>query len=206
MPNDRIALKIAGLSISPLSSGAYALILAEIDGPMKIPVIITRADAQAIALRLEQIASARPNVYDLFASFGQAFGAYLESVFIYKFEEGVFFSEVTFTDGDRTVRFEARTSDALNIALRTHSPIYTTREIIEATGFILDELDAPADKNDEPEASPEQSVATVVAGLREKLARCIEDEDYEEAARLTSLINRLTDDSGSANTEPEQTE
>lgn len=201
MPDDRIALKIAGLSISPLRSGAYALILAEIDGPMKIPVIITRSDAQAIALMLEKIASPRPNVYDLFASFAHAFGCRPESVFIYKFEEGVFYSEMTFTDGDSSAKFEVRTSDALNIALRTRTPIYTTREIVEATGFILDELDTPADSGAK-EPAPGENTASVVEGLRERLARCIEEEDYEEAARISDLINRLTDGSDSAPSQP----
>ena len=86
--------------------------------------------------------------HDLFVSFAHAFGVKLKEVFIYKFEDGIFSSELTFTDGDRTIVLDSRTSDAIGIALRTKSPIYTTKDILDETGFILEETEANRWLND----------------------------------------------------------
>ena len=135
---DRISLHVLGLSYSQLQSGAYALILAEDRGPRRIPVIIGAAEAQSIAITLEGIRTPRPLTHDLFVSFAHAFGVKLKEVFIYRFEDGIFSSELTFGDGTRSVQIDARTSDAIALALRTHTPIFTTRSIIEQTGFVID--------------------------------------------------------------------
>lgn len=136
--DDRISLYVLGLSYSQLQSGAYALILAESEGPRRIPVVIGAAEAQSIAISLEAIRTPRPLTHDLFVSFAHAFGVKLSQVFIYRFEDGIFSSELTFSDGKRTVTIDARTSDAIAIALRAHAPIYTTADILERTGFIID--------------------------------------------------------------------
>lgn len=96
---DRISLHVLGLSYSQLQSGAYALILAEDRGPRRIPVIIGAAEAQSIAITLEGIRTPRPLTHDLFVSFAHAFGVKLREVFIYRFEDGIFSSELTFGDG-----------------------------------------------------------------------------------------------------------
>ena len=142
-----------GLSYSQLQSGAYALILAEERGPRRIPVIIGAAEAQSIAITLENIRTPRPLTHDLFVSFAHAFGVKLKEVFIYRFEDGIFSSELTFSDGSRTVQIDARTSDAIALALRTHTPIFTTRQIIEKTGFIIDEEELKRDSDDTVEDS-----------------------------------------------------
>lgn len=129
--NQRIRLKVLGISYSQIQSGAYALILAQVDGPYRIPVVIGASEAQSIAIRLESIIPPRPMTHDLFVSFAHAFGVKLKEVFIYKFEDGIFSSELTFTDGERTIVLDSRTSDAIGIALRTKSPIYTTKEILD---------------------------------------------------------------------------
>lgn len=116
--DDRIKLKVLGLSYNQLQSGAFALLLAQEDGPYRIPVVIGAAEAQSIAIRLESITPSRPLTHDLFMSFAQAFGVRLREVFIYKFEDGIFSSELTFDDGERQVVLDARTSDAIAIALR----------------------------------------------------------------------------------------
>ncbi|MCH5318243.1 MAG: bifunctional nuclease family protein [Paramuribaculum sp.] len=135
---ERIRLKVLGISYSQLQTGAYALILAQVDGPYRIPVLIGSAEAQSIALRMESVTPPRPMTHDLFVSFAHAFGVKLKEVFIYKFEDGIFSSELTFSDGDRTVIIDSRTSDAIAIAMRTGAPIYTTPEIIDETGFIME--------------------------------------------------------------------
>ncbi len=101
MDNDnRIQLKVLGISYSQIQTGAYALILAQIDGPYRIPVVIGATEAQSIAIRMENIIPPRPMTHDLFVSFAHAFGVKLKEVFIYKFEDGIFSSELTFSDGD----------------------------------------------------------------------------------------------------------
>ena len=137
--DDRIKLKVLGLSYNQLQSGAFALLLAQEDGPYRIPVVIGAAEAQSIAIRLESITPSRPLTHDLFMSFAQAFGVRLREVFIYKFEDGIFSSELTFDDGERQVVLDARTSDAIAIALRCRAPIWTTRAILEETGFIIED-------------------------------------------------------------------
>ena len=145
---DKIRIHVMGLSYSQLQSGAYALILAEDVGPRRIPVIIGASEAQSIAIVLEGIHTPRPLTHDLFVSFAHAFGVKLKEVYIYRFEDGIFSSELTFSDGDRTVSLDARTSDAISIALRTHTPIYTSEEILEKAGFIIDEEVLRRDSDD----------------------------------------------------------
>lgn len=211
---DRISLHVLGLSYSQLQSGAYALILAEDHGPRRIPVIIGAAEAQSIAITLEGIRTPRPLTHDLFVSFAHAFGVKLKEVFIYRFEDGIFSSELTFSDGSRTAQIDARTSDAIALALRTHTAIFTTRAIIEQTGFVIDEEelrrdhdeeneswnldDAIADDDDEGRtyadrddyhAEPRPENFTIEE-LERTLSALIDSEDYEEAARISEILNR----------------
>lgn len=185
--NDKVQLKIMGISYSQLQSGAYALILAEVDGPYRIPVVIGAAEAQSIAIRLEHIVPPRPMTHDLFVSFAHAFGVRLDNVYIYRFEDGIFYSELTFTDGERTIVIDARTSDAIGIALRTKAPIYTTREIVDETGFIMEEVTIDSNESGE-QAETVEDPAEKLAKLEERLAQCIADELYEEAAKVSEQI------------------
>lgn len=189
MNNDKVKLKVLGLSYSQIQSGAYALILAQVDGPYRIPVVIGAAEAQSIAIKLENIIPPRPMTHDLFESFTQAFGIRLQKVFIYKFEDGIFSSEMTFTDGERQVTLDSRTSDAIAIAMRTKAPIYTTRDILLEAGFIIEsEHDIPdADISDELAQPKLENYA--IEELEATLAKLIENEEYEEAARVRNIIN-----------------
>lgn len=198
--NDRIKLRVLGISYSQIQSGAYALILAQVDGPHRIPVVIGAAEAQSIALRMESITPARPMTHDLFVSFAHAFGVKLCEVFIYKFEDGIFSSELTFTDGDRQVRIDSRTSDAIAIAMRTNAPIYTTREILDETGFIMDEQisdhesednDDDCDNNDSSDYNNEPRLENyTIEELERTLNKLIDSEAYEEAAKVSEILKR----------------
>ena len=203
--NDRIKLRIMGISYSQLQSGAYALLLSEENGPHKIPIVIGSAEAQSIAIKMEGIIPPRPLTHDLFVSFAHAFGVKLTEVFIYKFEDGIFYSELTFSDGERTVQLDARTSDAIAIAMRTHTPIYTTPEVVTETGFIIDEkeLDDDADaarqdggEDDEIEMRGADYLAEpklenyAIEELERTLRQLIDDENYEEAARVNEILQR----------------
>ena len=192
--DDRIKLKVLGLSYNQLQSGAFALLLAQEDGPYRIPVVIGAAEAQSIAIRLESITPSRPLTRDLFMSFAQAFGVRLREVFIYKFEDGIFSSELTFDDGERQVVLDARTSDAIAIALRCRAPIWTTRAILEETGFIIED-DPTAEPSAERQPSPEVTAEPnpenfAVEELEKLLAKLIDDEDYEQAARISEILKR----------------
>lgn len=183
MSTNRIRLKVLGMSTGEITPGAYALILAEVNGPVRIPVVIAEAEARSIAARMEHITLPRPRIHDLFASFAHAFGIAMVEVFIYKFEDGIFHSEITFTDGERRVSFDARTSDAVAIAMRTSAPIYTTPEVLHECGFVMQE--EPAEPS-QPEAPREQTVEEL-----EKLRdEAVASENYEEASRLTEIINQ----------------
>ena len=117
--DDRVKLKVMGITYSQIQNGAYALVLAEENGDRRIPIIIGTAEAQSIAIRLEHLTPPRPMTHDLFASFAQGFGIRLREVFVYHYEDGVFSSELLFDDGTRQIRIDSRTSDAIAIALRT---------------------------------------------------------------------------------------
>lgn len=188
----KIQLNVIGISYSQIQSGAYALILGEVDGPYRIPVVIGGAEAQSIAIRLEKIIPPRPMTHDLFVSFAHAFGVKLDNIFIYKFEDGIFYSELTFTDGERTVVLDGRTSDAIGIALRAKAPIYTTPEILEDTGFVMEEVDTSgSEREQETHAEDAASKSKKLHELESKLQDCIADEKYEEAAKISAEIDNL---------------
>lgn len=199
---DRIKLTVLGISYSQIQTGAYALILAQADGPYRIPVVIGAAEAQAIALRMESITPPRPMTHDLFVSFAHAFGVKLKEVFIYRFADGIFSSELTFTDGERQVKIDSRTSDAIAIAMRTGAPIYTTPEILDETGFIMEvqgENDEAA--TDEEETSDVQAAEPklenyAIEELERTLARLIREEQYEEAAKVSAILKKKKEERG----------
>lgn len=193
MESDRIALKVLGISYSQTQSGAYALILAQIGGPIRIPVVIGAAEAQAIAMKMEGITPPRPMTHDLMANFCRVFGIGLREVFIYKFEDGIFYSEMTFSDTEREVSLDARTSDAIALAMRTGAPVYTTRAIMEETGFVMEQTDPDADDSDDGHSSGMRMPSLEsysVEELEKTLARHIEREEYEEAARVSEILKR----------------
>lgn len=186
-----IPLRVMGLSYNQLQNGAYALLLAQIDGPYRIPVVIGAPEAQSIAIALEGIITPRPLTHDLFSTFAQAFGVQLTQVFIYRFEDGIFSSELTFADDARTITLDARTSDAIALAIRTHAPIFTTPGIVEETGFIIDDPDDADDASMQAAAEPPREPS--VEEMERNLQRLIENEEYEEAARLSKLIQQRKD-------------
>lgn len=204
----RVKLKVLGISYSQIQTGAYALILAQVNGPYRIPVVIGAAEAQSIALRMESITPPRPMTHDLFVSFAHAFGVKLKKVFIYKFEDGIFSSELTFSDGDRTVVIDSRTSDAIAIAMRTSAPIYTTPEIVEETGFVMEVQNTEEDTDEHSNAEENDIVVEEtdtdlenndryheprleqysIEELERTLKKLIDTEQYEQAAKVSEIL------------------
>ena len=198
----RIKLRVQGLTNSQIQSGAYALILAEEDGVRRIPIIVGTSEAQSIAIALERITPPRPLTHDLFATFAQAFGVRLCEVFIYKFEDGVFYSELLFEDGIKQIRLDSRTSDAIAIALRVKCGIYTTPEIVRECGVVLENSAEEKDKDDdsilalEPEEIHDETKLKKwlslldVDELSDRLDEAIADENYEYAKMYKDEIRR----------------
>lgn len=206
---NRVKLSVMGISYSPMQNGAFALLLAvEGDSKIRIPVVIGGAEAQSIAIRLERVRPPRPLTHDLFCSFAHAFGVKLIDVFIYKFEDGIYSSELTFSDGNRTICLDARTSDAIAIAMRADAPIYTTQAIVDETGIELEEVEVDSDRLHPEEVSADVNTddtdditedfigddsdlsELTIDELQEKLAECIESENYEMAARISEVIKQ----------------
>ena len=189
---ERIRLEVLGISYSQIQSGAYALILAQVNGPIRIPVVIGASEAQSIAIKMEGIKPPRPLTHDLFTSFAHAFGVKLLEVYIYKFENGIFSSELTFSDGERQIVIDSRTSDAIAIAMRTGSPIYTTRTILEETGFVMETQDTGGDEQQqEPESDKPQEPKIenyTIEELERTLAKLIDNDQFEEAAKVSEIL------------------
>lgn len=200
----KIKLRVQGLTNSQIQSGAYALILAEEDGARRIPIIVGTSEAQSIAIALEHITPPRPLTHDLFVTFAQAFGIQLREVFIYKFEDGVFYSELLFDDGITQIRLDSRTSDAIAIALRVKCDIYTTDQIVTECGVVLEETSSMGDKDDEEYALLDKEPEDIEdeeelkkwlslldeEELTERLDEAVSDENYEYAKMYKDEIRR----------------
>ncbi len=134
--DNKVELTVQGVMNSRVQSNAYALILKD-DGPRRLPVIIGLPEAQSIAVALEGMLTTRPMTHDLIVGMTHAFHLRLKEVFIYRFEDGVFFSELVFVDDeDKEVRIDSRTSDAVALALRLKCPIYTFESLMQRCAIV----------------------------------------------------------------------
>lgn len=194
MDNDqRVQLRVLGISYTQLQMGAFALIMAQVNGPYRIPIMIGEAEAKSITIAFEGIDPPRPLTHDLLLSILNEMDAQLVEVFIYKFDNGVFSSELTISTEGRTFTVDSRTSDAVALAVRTSAPIWTTPEIISEAGFIINastsRMQRPDAQQDDPaDDAPQQKSADSLEQLEQLLKKMVEDENYEEAARITKII------------------
>ena len=194
----KIVLDIIGLSYSQTQSGAYALVLGEQEGKRRLPIIIGGFEAQAIAIALENMTPSRPLTHDLFKSFSDSFNVELKEVIIYNLLEGIFYSKLICQMGKEEVEIDARTSDAIALAVRFKCPVYTYENILSKAGVILDdESEKPAGKSGKKKSSKKKkSDEEVIADssvdeLKELLNSAIEKENYELASRIRDeLKNR----------------
>jgi bifunctional DNase/RNase len=190
----RIKLKVLGISYSQTQSGAYALVLIEEDGERRIPIIIGGFEAQSIVIKLENLDPPRPLTHDLFKSFADSFNISIAEVFIFKLEEGVFFSKLLCTNGDKEFTIDSRTSDAVALALRFNCPIFITEEILEKAGITVSPAgsDTPGIKDDESVFEPE--ITKYGSFSDEELYKMIDEsvksEDYERAAAVRDEIEK----------------
>jgi len=201
---DKIKLEILGLSSSQSQSGSFALVLGEVEGTRRLPIIIGMFEAQAIAIEIEKIIPNRPMTHDLFKSFAHSFDYKVEEIVISDLKEGVFFAKIVCNNGSQKVEIDARPSDAIAIGLRFDSPIYTHESILAEAGIVLtDETeDDIADlkselktQHQEPKSSSKTSSKDdlknlSVDKLNDLLAKAIEKEDYERAAKIRDELSR----------------
>jgi len=201
---EKIKLNVLGVSYSQTQTGAYALILTEEEGNRRIPIIIGGFEAQAIAIQLEGLNPPRPLTHDLFHNFAVAFNINLSEIQIYKLFEGVFYSKLICNDGNREIAVDARTSDAIALALRFKCPIYTSETIINQAGVILDENQNQDEEfGQEDIYSGENSINEPGQELKElspqelkaMLDEAISKENYERASVIRDEINNRKKDS-----------
>lgn len=204
-------MEILGLSTSPSSGGAYALILNESNSNRRLPIIIGTFEAQAIAMELEHIKSPRPMTHDLMRNIMQSFDAVVKYVYINDLKNGTFYATIAYDYEGHEAHQDARPSDAIALAIRFNAPIYAARKVMQEAGIVSDEeneddLSAPLDASSGSTASQGEASDTAPAGrrssaaaspetqlqkLESRLNKAIEAEDYEKAAQIRDEIEKL---------------
>ena len=187
---DKIKLEIVGLSYSQTQSGAYALVLSESGGKRRLPIIIGGFEAQAIAIELEKMVPTRPLTHDLFKTFAAAFAIKVREVVIYNLQEGIFYAKLVCERDGQISDIDARTSDAIALAVRFDCPIYTFESILASAGILSDEF---LDEDPDEEFSEENEFQRMsLDELETAIQEAIENEDYERASLLRDEINKRT--------------
>jgi bifunctional DNase/RNase len=200
---EKVQLVVLGLSATPASNNAYALILKEVDGDRRLPIIIGAFEAQAIALEMEGVEPPRPMTHDLLKTLIDQFDATLNEVYINDMVDGTFYAKLVFD----TLGFEldARPSDAIAIAVRCNSPIFVNSDILDETGLspnsddsqssnqFDDEDDLQMLKKDTKSGSRESKPKNKIEMIQLELEKAIKDENYEKAASLRDELKKITD-------------
>lgn len=191
---EKIRLEIIGMSYSQSQSGAYALILGEHGGVRRLPIIIGGFEAQAIAVELEKMKPSRPLTHDLFKNFAEHYNVFIKEVLIDKFMEGVFFAKLICMQGDTVSEIDARTSDAVALAIRFRCPIYTFENIMSEAGIVMEDK-AEELQDQEEESKPDESTSgpydtNTLEELEEMLQKAVEKEEYEKASQIRDEINK----------------
>ncbi|MBD1397664.1 bifunctional nuclease family protein [Pontibacter sp. JH31] len=196
----KIQLEILGLSSSQSQTGSFALVLGERDGNRRLPIIIGMFEAQSIAIQIEKINPNRPLTHDLFKTFAEQVSVNITEILISDLKEGVFYSKIMCTDGDKDFELDARPSDAIAIGLRFGVPIYTVESVLSEAGIILSDLEEEDEDAEEmavksstsssASSSKEPLNQTSVEDLNKMLNEALEKEDYERAAKIRDELNK----------------
>lgn len=193
----KIELEIVALSHSITQTHSYAVVLGEVNGLRRLPIVIGGFEAQAIAVALENMHPSRPLTHDLMKNFMNAFGVELQEIIINDLQEGIFYSKlVCYTDND-TVEIDSRTSDALALAVRFGCPIFTYDNILESAGIALEEGTAAKSKMEavgmeEPASSSDRSDLSSlnIEELNNLLNEVLEQEDYIRAIAIRDELKK----------------
>jgi bifunctional DNase/RNase len=196
----KIELEIVALSHSITQTHSYAVVLGEVNGLRRLPIVIGGFEAQAIAVALERMQPSRPLTHDLFANFMATFAIELTEVIIYKLEEGIFFAKLICQNAGESVEIDSRTSDALALAVRANCHIYTYENILETAGLYLDSTEGQTDPDTKTPVTP--TGGSKVTGVVDKdlkkmsldelntlLQQVLDQEDYVRAITIRDEIN-----------------
>ena len=199
-----IELKIQGISYNDNTSGAFALILDELNGNRKLPIVIGGFEAQAIAIALEKkIKTSRPLTHELFKSFADKFEIKLNHVIIHKLIDGVFFSNIVCEKKNKIIKIDSRTSDAIALSLRFSAPIFVNKKVLDEAGFEDDERYSEeikltddsffetykTDSADDNISKSKDLKKISTNKIKKMLEKSIQNEDYELAAKLRDELN-----------------
>jgi len=190
---EKVQVDILGLSTSPSSGGAYALILKEVNGNRRLPIIIGAFEAQSIALEMEGIKPPRPLTHDLMKNIIDTFGVSLQDVFINELRDGTFYAKITIEGVSDSQEVDSRPSDAIALAVRYGVPIFVSDEVLKEAGIAAEaeeEEQGDTPKVDQPAAMKKH--ASKLEQLQTSLKEAIEKEEYEKAAKLRDDIRKLT--------------
>lgn len=191
----KIQCEILGLSSSPSTGGAYAILLKEIEGSRRLPIIIGAFEAQAIALEIEGIKPPRPLTHDLLKQIIDNLGGSVLEVIISELRENTFYAKIILDVSGLTNEIDARPSDAIALSVRTQTPIFVAESVLELAGFIPTD-DSEKNASIRSEVSDDQSIPkskeAKIASLQNKLRQALESEEYERAAKIRDDIKKLT--------------
>ena len=189
----KIDLEILDIALSGSSSGAYALVLGEVKGKRKLPIVIGGAEAQSIAIELENMRPSRPLTHDLLKNTLSAFGMEVTEVLIHKMVEGIFYAQLTVTDGIREEHIDSRSSDAVAVAVRFGCPIRCSQQVMEEAGVDLEgnEGEFMAEETEVKPRPGKKKKEVTIEELQKQLDEAIATENYELASELKKRIDDL---------------
>jgi bifunctional DNase/RNase len=187
---EKIQVDILGLSTSPASGGAYALILREMGGNRRLPIIIGAFEAQSIALEMEGIKPPRPLTHDLMKTIIDRMGVSLSEVIVHELRDGTFYAKISLDSQE----IDSRPSDAIALAVRYSVPIYVSEKVMEEASFVPESEGEEGEKLSSPaqEKKPANPRMSKLESLNVQLKEAIEKEEYEKAARLRDEIRKLS--------------
>jgi uncharacterized protein len=192
-----IELEILGLTSNHSQSGSFTLVMGEVGGTRRLPIVIGMFEAQAIAIEIEKIIPNRPMTHDLFKSFATNFNFKIDHILISDMREGVFYAKIICRNGSKTIEIDSRPSDAIAIAVRFDSPVFCVSKVMEEAG--LESNDEEERKQEDTKAASRKSSSSKGSDalkdfsldkLNQMLEKAIHDEDYERAARIRDEINK----------------
>ena len=185
----KIDLEILDIALSGSSSGAYALVLGEVKGKRKLPIVIGGAEAQSIAIELENMRPSRPLTHDLMKNTMTAFGMEVTEVLIHKMVEGIFYAQLTVSDGIREEQIDSRSSDAVAVAVRFGCPIRCSQQVMDEAGVDLDGSESQVQGEEDAALEVTESREESLEDLQRQLDEAIATENYELASELKKRID-----------------
>ena len=195
----KVQVEILGLSASPSAGGAYALLLKEVFGVRRLPIIIGQFEAQSIALEMEGIKPPRPLTHDLLKNVIDNLGATISEIIISELKENTFYAKIKIEMATISNEIDSRPSDAIALAVRTNAPLFVAEEVMKIAAFVPSSEDSEeevpdllGDKDPDSKRAKRNIPETKLAHLQELLREAIEKEDYERAAKLRDEINKMT--------------